>query len=71
MIERIRARGVGTSIYYPRPIPLLSWYQDKYGHEKTDFPVASAISESSITLPVGPHLDTDDMLFILETVKVA
>ena len=71
VIESLRARGVGTSIYYPRPIPLLSWYRDKYGHAETDFPVASTISGASITLPVGPHLDGDDMRFIAGSLRRA
>jgi len=64
IIRSLASRGIGSSIYYPTPIPLMSWYADREGFRRDDFPVASWISESSIALPVGPHLTVDDMRFI-------
>jgi len=63
--------GVGTSVYYPRPVPHLTYYKNKYGYEVSSFPVAAAISRRSIALPVGPHLAADDMRYIVEAVKDA
>lgn len=67
----INARGVGTSVYYPGPVPALTYYAEKYGHKSSDFPVASRISNDSIALPVGPHLLVNDMDYIIEMVKGA
>lgn len=61
IIAAINAAGVGTSIYYPRPVPMMSYYRQKYGFTDGDFPVASWISSGSISLPVGPHLSPADM----------
>lgn len=61
--------GVGTSIYYPRPIPLMTYYREKYGFKDNDFPLASWISDNSIALPVGPHLNIDDMEYIVDSIK--
>ncbi len=71
VIKFLNERGVGTSVYYPRPVSLFSYYQKKYGYEEKDFPVASKISRNSIALPVGPHLRMDDMEYIAEAVKEA
>ena len=71
MIRYLKAQGVGTSIYYPRPVPHFSYYQAKYGYEDKSFPVARWISEASIALPVGPHLAQEDMFYIAEKVKEA
>ncbi len=71
IIEYLKLRGIGTSIYYPKPIPMLSWYRQNYGHRDEDFPVASRISAASIALPVGPHLNGDDMRYIVAVVKEA
>ncbi len=71
LIAELNRRGVGTSIYYPRPVPSLTYYRDKYGHRDTEFPNASRISHQSITLPVGPHLEVDDMEYISTVVKEA
>jgi len=61
---RLRDNGIGTSIYYPHPIPRLSYYAQKYGHNLDQVPNATAISDHSIALPVGPHLNEDDMEYI-------
>ena len=68
IIQQLRERGVGTSIYYPKPVPHMSYYRARYGFAKTDFPVASRISSRSVALPVGPHLDVDDIDYIVNNV---
>ncbi len=67
VIGRLNAEGVGTSVYYPHPIPRLVYYRDKYGEDLAKFPNAARISDQSIALPVGPHLGTDDMDYIAES----
>ncbi len=57
-------QGVGTSVYYPQPVPRMKYYQDKYGYDPSLYPNAARISDSMIALPVGPHLDTADMKVI-------
>jgi len=59
IMDRLKSRGIGTSIYYPHPVPHMSYYRDKYGI--IDCPNAELISNSIIALPVGPHLNADDM----------
>ncbi len=71
VVAALKARGIGTSIYYPEPVPLMSWYRERGGHRPEDFPVATRISRASVSLPVGPHLDTDDMGRIARAVREA
>lgn len=59
--------GIGTSIHYPKAIPLMKYYASKYGYEKGSFPVAEWIADYTISLPVGPHVSEDDARFIAET----
>jgi perosamine synthetase len=61
IIAELNATGIGTSIYYPQPVPRMKYYQDKYGYEGDRFPVATEISDCSIALPVGPHLGVLEM----------
>jgi dTDP-4-amino-4,6-dideoxygalactose transaminase len=65
----LKAQGVGTSVYYPKAVPLLTYYREKYGFGENEFPIASKISDTSIALPVGPHLDEDDMRYVANAVK--
>jgi dTDP-4-amino-4,6-dideoxygalactose transaminase len=71
IISDLKARGVGTSIYYPRPVPFMSYYRAKYMHRDGEFPVAARIADQSIALPVGPHLGVEEMAYIAQSVKEA
>ena len=71
IISHLKQNGVGTSIYYPKPVPHFSYYKDKYNYSEKSFPTAAWISNSSIALPVGPHLNKDDMDYIVQLIKQA
>ena len=71
IMTELRTRGVGTSVYYPVPLPLSKYYQEKYGAAASAFPNALRISNQSIALPVGPHLELDDMCVIASELKAA
>ena len=58
-------------MYYPRPVPHMAYYKDKYGYSDTSFPVASRISGNSIALPVGPHVNNEDIDYMVATIKDA
>ena len=69
IIQYLKEKGIGTSIYYPQPVPHFTYYRNKYGYTDDSFPVASWISKNSIALPVGPHLNVDDMEYIVKSIK--
>lgn len=60
IVEALSEAGVGTSLYYPHPVPRLSYYRDRYGYIDGFHAHAEEISDASVTLPVGPHLSADD-----------
>jgi len=61
LVKRLNAGGVGTSVYYPHPVPRLRYYREKYGYDASRYPNAEAISDGSIALPVGPHVTEADI----------
>ena len=69
IISGLRELGVGTSVYYPGPVPHLTYYRDKYDLGRVPFPNAERISHRSIALSVAPHLDQEDMKYVGETLK--
>ena len=69
VVEQLNARGIGTSIYYPQPVPRMTYYREKYGYDASRYPNATAISDCSIALPVGPHIGLDEMDYIGKTVQ--
>lgn len=68
LIARLNDAGVGTSIYYPQPVPRMSYYRARYGDPGDRFPVASELSDASVALPVGPHVSDEDAARIGVTV---
>lgn len=66
LIARLNERGVGTSIYYPQPVPRMTYYRAKYGYEAAAYPHATRISDCSIALPVGPHLAAGDVEYVAD-----
>jgi perosamine synthetase len=71
IVSSLKQNGVGTSVYYPKPVPHMTYFRDKYGYSETSFPDAKRISSSSIAFPVGPHLGIEDMNYIRDTLKNA
>jgi perosamine synthetase len=69
LIGELNAAGIGTSIYYPQPVPRMKYYKDKYGYDGDKYPVATEISDCSIALPVGPHIGAPEMERIASTFK--
>jgi dTDP-4-amino-4,6-dideoxygalactose transaminase len=69
IMDLLKDQGVGTSIYYPHPVPRLKHYEDRYGFDAERFVNAAAISDQIIALPVGPHLTVSDMGEVSEAVK--
>jgi perosamine synthetase len=61
IMEELTAQGVGTSVYYPQPVPRMTYYREKYGYDAALFVNAARLSDQSIALPVGPHLSAGHM----------
>jgi dTDP-4-amino-4,6-dideoxygalactose transaminase len=68
VVKRLNEAGVGTSVYYPQPVPRMAYYRNKYGYKAECYRQAALISDQSIALPVGPHLTSEDVEHIGRTV---
>ncbi len=69
IVTSLNAAGVGTSIYYPQPVPRMGYYRSKYGYEPERFTHAGEISDRSVALPVGPHVNTEDIDYMAAALK--
>ena len=61
IIDELKKLGIGTSIYYPGPVPLFKYYKTKYSLNFKSFPNASSISNNSISFPTAPHINKSDI----------
>ena len=67
LLDGLTARRIGTGVHY-RGVHLHPFYRDTYGLEPADFPVATDISERTLSLPLGPKVteaDQDDVVSAL------
>lgn len=55
VIERLAEAGIGASVHFI-PLHLHPWYQRQHGYRAGDFPVAEALYERSISLPIWPDM---------------
>ena len=67
LIDALTERRIGTGVHY-RGVHLHPFYRDKYGLAPEQFPVATSISERTLSLPLSPKVteaDQDDVLHAL------
>ena len=69
LMEMLTDKGIGTSIYYPQPVPRMTYYKKKYGYDEKKFINAATISDRIIALPVGPHLEISDMNYMIKSIE--
>lgn len=60
--------GISTAVYYPLPLHLQKVYA-YLGYKKGDCPIAEALSERVLSLPMYPELSEEDLMFICRKVK--
>jgi len=69
MIDLMKKEGIGTSVHFI-PLHLHPFYRDNYGYLPNNFPVASAVFERIISLPIYPKMTEADIQHIIEVVKM-
>jgi perosamine synthetase len=69
IITELKAKGIGSSVYYPQPVPRMTYYREKYGYDESHYPNAARISDGLIALPVGPHLQPEQMATIADGLR--
>ena len=66
MALELNAEGIGTSVHYPVALSLSNFYFDKYPCSSDEFPNANALAKQTISIPCGPHLNANDVDYIIK-----
>lgn len=65
----LKARGVGTAVHYPLPVHRQKAYAGRIA--TGELSVTDAIAGDILSLPMHPHLDSDDVAHVIEAVRAA
>ena len=65
--ENLRRVGVETLIHYPTPPHMQHAYNDSFLRD--DFPIALRLSETALSLPIGPHMQERQVDQVIEMVN--
>ncbi len=66
----LKAAGIPTAIYYPKPLHLQSAFT-ALGGQVGDFPVSEDAAQKIFSLPMHPYLDEEEQQYVIETLKSA
>jgi dTDP-4-amino-4,6-dideoxygalactose transaminase len=61
-------QGVETLVHYPIPPHLSNAYHDM-GFKMGEFPITEFLANCVLSIPIGPHLQLDDVDYIIEKIR--
>ncbi|WP_297442339.1 DegT/DnrJ/EryC1/StrS family aminotransferase [Sulfurimonas sp.] len=68
VIEQLKEAGVGCSVHFI-PIHKHPYYKERYHYKNEDYPVANAVFEQSLSLPIYPDMSDEEVAFVIEKVQ--
>ena len=66
--QRLTDAGIGTLIHYPIPPHKQDAYADQ-GFRPESFPLASRMADDVLSLPIGPHLSTEECSIVVREIQ--
>ena len=69
LLLELKKYNIGSSVYYPHPVPRLIYYKNKYGYKKNRFKNAEIFSDEMIVLPIGPHINFKMIDYMCDKIK--
>lgn len=70
ILHDLQNSGVGVAVNY-RAIHLLTYFREKFGYRRGDFPNAEAIGDRTISLPFYPAMTDEEADYVVERVSKA
>jgi perosamine synthetase len=67
-IDALRTENIGTSVHFI-PLHLHSYYRNRFGYRRDDFPAASDAFDRIVTLPLYPRMTDEDVEDVINAVR--
>jgi len=68
VLHKLQEQGIGCAVNY-RAVHNLAYFKKTFGHEPEDFPVANEIGNRTISLPIYPALNAEQVKQVCRTLK--
>ena len=66
VVGKLNAEGIGAGVHYPAPVHLTPAYSH-LGHSRGDFPNAETAADRILSLPLHPHITSDQQQRVVDT----
>ena len=66
--KHLNESGIGTLVHYPVPPHLSGAYADD-GWKRGDFPLTEELANTVLSIPIGPHLDDDEIASVIHALQ--
>ena len=66
IVYKLQQKNIGSVVNYP-PIHLMTYYRQKYGYKKGNFPRAEKFGSSIISLPLYPKLTLKEQNYVIKS----
>lgn len=67
-LDRMTAMNIGVGVHY-LAVPEHPYYQQKFGWNINNYPIARDIGRSTVSLPLSPALSDQDVMDVIDAVK--
>jgi perosamine synthetase len=67
-LDELKSQGVGSSVHW-RPLHLHPYYEQTFGWRSEDLPVATAVWERLVSLPLFPGMRDEEIEHVIRTVR--
>jgi dTDP-4-amino-4,6-dideoxygalactose transaminase len=67
VLEAIQKEGIGVGVHYIA-VPLHPYYRDRFGFREGMFPNAEYVSARTLSVPLTPYLDDQDVEDVIAAV---
>jgi perosamine synthetase len=71
LVEKLRSKNVGCSVYYESPVHMLPYYRDLQSTRRSALPETERACRQVFSLPVHPMLKQTELQYVTDSVKRA